>query len=52
MEYLTKRFLEAGVRDPANPGNIISDLLNDKEKKNISDAARIARLQADWKNII
>ncbi len=52
MDYLTEGFLEDEVRDPANPENIISDLLNVSEKKTISDAARIARLQADWKNII
>jgi hypothetical protein len=52
MEYLMEGFLEDTVVDPANPKNIISDLLTTEEKKAIAAAAEIARNQADWTNII
>lgn len=52
MDYLMEGFLEDTVTDPANPKNIISDLLTGEEKKAIAAAAKIARNQADWSNII
>lgn len=52
MEYLMEGFLEETVTDPANPKNIISDLLTTAEKKAVAAAAKIARNQADWSNIL
>ncbi|MDI6765553.1 MAG: hypothetical protein QME52_01820 [Bacteroidota bacterium] len=52
MEYLMEGFLEDTVTDPANPKNIISDLLTAEEKKAVAAAAKIARNQADWSNIL
>ena len=52
MDYLMEGFLENTVADPANPKNIISDLLTTGEKKAVAAAAKIARNQADWSNII
>lgn len=52
MEYLTEGFLEDIVTDPANPQNMILDLLTFNEKKAVAAAAKIARNQADWSNIL
>jgi hypothetical protein len=52
MDYLMEGFLENPVVDPANPKNIISDLLTSEEKKAVATAAKIARNQADWSSII
>jgi hypothetical protein len=52
MDYLMDGFLEDAVVDPANPKNIISDLLTDEEKKAVTAAAQIARNRADWSSII
>jgi hypothetical protein len=52
MDYLMEGFLEDTVTDPANPKNIISDLLTGEEKKAVAAAAKIARNQADWSSII
>ena len=52
MEYLMEGFLEDTVTDPANPKNIISDLLTTEEKKAVAATAKIARNQADWSSIL
>ena len=52
MDYLMEGFLEYTVTDPANPKNIISDLLAIEEKNAVAVAAKIARNQADWSNIL
>jgi hypothetical protein len=52
MDYLMDRFLEDTVTDPANSKNLSSDLLTGEEKKAVARAAKIARNQADWSNII
>lgn len=52
MDYLTEGFLEDVVADPANPKNIISNLMTMEEKQAVAAAAKIARNQADWSNIL
>ena len=52
MDYLMDTFLEDTVTDPANSKNLSSDLLTGEEKKAVARAAKIARNQADWSNII
>lgn len=44
--------LYAGVVDPANSNNILSDLLNQTEKNKIISAAKIASCQSNWNQIV
>ena len=44
--------LYAGIVDPANSNNILSDLLNQTEKNKIISAAKIASRQSNWNQII
>ena len=52
MRYLSGRFEEAVVRDPANPQNILSNDLSAEQKKAIAGAARNALYDENWKKIL
>ncbi len=44
--------LDIRIVDPANSNNILSDLLNQTEKKRIIDSASIASQQTNWNQIL
>lgn len=52
FDYLQNNFVSARVVDPSNSNNIISDDLTLAEKQVIARAARTARTQSLWENII
>jgi len=52
LRYLSNRFEQAVVRDPANAENILSDDLAAGEKKAIAKAARTTVYGENWKKII
>jgi len=52
LRYLSGRFEEAVVRDPANPENILSNDLSADQKKAIAKAARNVLYDDNWKKII
>lgn len=52
LRYLSGRFEQAVVRDPANSGNIVSKDLSDAAKQAIAKAARNALYDENWKKII
>jgi hypothetical protein len=52
MRYLSGRFEQAVVRDPANPENILSNDLTAEQKKAIAGAARNALYDENWKKIL
>lgn len=52
LRYLSGRFEEAVVRDPANPENILSNDLSADQKKAIAKAARNVLYDENWKKII
>jgi hypothetical protein len=51
FQYLSERFEQARVVDPANSNNVISEDLNAQEKATIAEAARRA-LTANWSEVI
>jgi hypothetical protein len=52
LRYLSSRFEQAVIRDPANPDNVVSDDLTPAEKKTISHAARQALEDDNWEKLI
>lgn len=52
FEYLSYRFVNARVVDPANGNNIISDELTDAEKITIKRAAEQARDASNWGDVV
>lgn len=52
LRYLSNRFEQAVVRDPANPDNVLSDDLTASDKKAVAKAARDALYDENWKKII
>lgn len=52
LRYLSSKFEQAVVRDPANPANILSNDLADEDKKAIAAVAREAFCDENWKKII
>ncbi|MGA2859467.1 MAG: hypothetical protein ABSE40_21580 [Candidatus Sulfotelmatobacter sp.] len=52
LRYLSSRFEQAVVRDPANRDNIVSDDLTASDKKAIAKAARNALYDENWKKIV
>ena len=52
IRYLSNRFEQAVVRDPANPSNIVSNDLDDDAKQAIAKAARSVLYDENWKKII
>lgn len=52
FQYLSNRFLNASVVDPANTNNIISDDLTKIEQAKIVVAAAQARKATDWSQIV
>jgi len=52
LRYLSGRFEQAVVRDPANPDNILSNDLKAVDKKAIAKAARDALYDENWKKIL
>jgi hypothetical protein len=52
LRYLSNRFEQAVVRDPANRDNILSDDLTTSDKKAIAKAARAALYDENWKKIV
>ena len=52
FEYLRDHFPDARFVDPANTNNIVSDDLTVVEKKAISSAARTARAELYWKDVV
>ena len=52
LRYLSNRFEQAVVRDPANSDNVLSDTLSASDKKAVAKAARDALYDENWKKII
>ena len=52
LRYLSHRFEQAIVRDPANADNILSNDLSANDKKTIATAARDALYDENWKKIL
>jgi hypothetical protein len=52
FEYLRDALMHARFVDPANSNNVLSDLLNDSEKREIAAAARSALATARWIDIV
>ncbi len=52
FEYLRDALLHARFVDPVNSNNVLSDLLNDSEKRQIATAARSALAAVHWKEIV
>jgi hypothetical protein len=52
LRYLSSRFEQAVVRDPANRDNVLSDDLTASDKKAIAKAARNALYDENWKKIV
>lgn len=52
LRYLSERFVQAVVRDPANKDNVISDELTGDQKKKIALAARKALEGDKWEKIL
>ena len=55
FEYLSTDFRQARILDPANSDNMVSDDLNDEEKRAIARAALasgIKALESSWEEII
>jgi hypothetical protein len=52
LDYLATTFPTARIVDPANPANIVSDLLTPLEKHRISQAASISLTAKLWPEII
>lgn len=52
LRYISNRFEQAVVRDPANSDNIVSNDLSGGEKKAIAKAARDALYDENWKKIL
>lgn len=52
LRYLSNRFEQVVVRDPANAKNILSDDLSPEAKKAIAKAARNALYDENWEKII
>ena len=52
FEYLRDALIHARFVDPANSNNVLSDLLNDREKREIAAAAQSALATARWIDIV
>jgi hypothetical protein len=52
LRYLSSRFEQAVVRDPANPDNVLSNDLSAGDKKAIAKVAREAFCDENWKKIL
>jgi hypothetical protein len=52
LRYLSSRFEQAVVHDPANLDNVVSNDLSASEKKAIAKAARDVLYDENWKKII
>jgi hypothetical protein len=52
LRYLSSRFPQAVIRDPANPDNVVSDDLTPAQKREIAQAARKALEDDNWEKII
>ncbi|MFZ0137355.1 MAG: hypothetical protein WAK89_09865 [Candidatus Sulfotelmatobacter sp.] len=52
LRYLSSRFEQTMIRDPANPENIVSDDLTAAQKKTVARAARQALEDDNWEKII
>lgn len=52
LRYLSGRFAQTVIRDPANPDNVVSDDLTPAEKKKVVQAARQALEDDSWEKII
>jgi hypothetical protein len=52
LRYLSSRFAQAVIRDPANSDNAISDELTLMQEQKIAQAARKALEDDDWEKII
>jgi len=52
LRYLTNRFEQAVVCDPANPENIVSNDLDLRAKQAVAKAARGALYDENWKKIL
>jgi hypothetical protein len=52
FEYLRDALMHARFVDPANSNNVLSDLLTDGEKREISKAARSALATARWIDVV
>ena len=52
LRYLSHRFEQAAVSDPANPDNVLSNDLSATDKQAIATAARDALYDENWKKII
>lgn len=52
LRYISNRFEQTVVRDPANPANILSKDLKDSEKLAIAKAGRNAIYEENWKKIV
>ncbi len=52
LRYLSGRFEQAVVKDPANPENVLSDDLSADQKNAIAKAARNVLYDENWKKII
>ena len=52
LRYISTRFEQALVRDPANSDNIVSNDLSAADKKAVAKAARAALYDENWKKIL
>jgi hypothetical protein len=52
LRYLSQRFEQAVVRDPANADNVLSNDLSAGDKKAIATAAREALYDENWKKVL
>lgn len=52
LRYLSHRFEQAVIADPANPENLLSSDLSASEKKLIATAARDALYEENWKKMV
>jgi len=52
LRYLSSRFAQVAVRDPANSSNIVSKDISDTAKQAIAKAARNALYDENWEKIV
>jgi hypothetical protein len=52
LRYLSSRFAQVAVRDPANSSNIVSKDISDAAKQAIAKAARNALYDENWEKIV
>jgi hypothetical protein len=52
LRYLSKRFEQTVIRDPANAANVVSNDLKEADKQEIAKAAREVLYDENWKKML